>query len=113
MVILIFCEYNVINNKMKKVDFKKSLVRNTEVTIPKVKEDKIKHKIKNENKVEPSKNVHIDTFQLDKPELQSNLKLSKIIDEVSKHKRTKSLTENDKLALDEKVQIQYIYKIIL
>lgn len=88
---------------MKKVDYKKTLVRNTVqptqkcTTVP-------KEKVKVDNKTDQNKNVDHYCI-LDKPELQSTLKLAKTIDNITKHKRTEIQTESEKLAVDEKVLI--------
>lgn len=94
---------------MKKVDFKKSLVRNTEQPISKVKETKVaKQKIKTDTKLESKKSIPSHTCTLDKPELQSTNRLIKLIDDVTKLTKAKGITENEKLAVDEKV-LKYFF----
>lgn len=90
-------------DKMKKVDFKKTLVRNTVQPIQPSNSNR--ECSKSEIKKSVPKSVNVDNYKLDKPELQSTLKLTKTIDNFTKHQRTKSLTEGDKLAVDEKVFI--------
>lgn len=93
---------------MKKVDFKKTIVRNAIQPIPKpnLLKDKPKTEKIRTNGL-PMKTVDEDPCKLDKPELQSTLKLEKRIDDLVKYNQTKTLT-SEKLAVDEKV-FQYIF----
>lgn len=88
---------------MKKVDFKKTLVRNIVQPIPKASNEVQKNK--KEVKRSDSKNVKLENCRLDKPELHSTLKMSKTIDKITNHKRTKSLSDTEKLAVDEQVKL--------
>lgn len=91
---------------MKKIDYKKTLVRNTvqpTQTITRNTNEKVKFRIVND---QFAQKANVDNCRLDKPELQSTLKLSKAIDNISKHNRTKSLTDSEKLAVDEKVNMK-------
>lgn len=90
-------------DKIKKVEFKKTLVRNT--VQPFQKSSSTKEIPKSETRNHPIKSVHIDNCKLDKPTSQSTLRLVKTIDTLTKHGRAKSVTGNDKLAVDEKVFI--------
>lgn len=92
---------------MKKVHCKKTLVRNTVQPIQKCRTIP-KEKVKADHKVELSNNLVDHYCKLDKPELQSTLKLVKTIDNITTHKRTERQTESEKLAVDEKVFIKLI-----
>lgn len=87
---------------MKKVDYTKTLVRNT--VQPTQTGAPTKERVKSGNKNDQiTKKANVDNCKLDKPEIQSTLKLSKAIDNISKHKQTNCITNNEKLAVDEKV----------
>lgn len=93
---------------MKKADFKKTLVRNTvqsakPLSMP---QNLPKKEIKTDSK-NGKRNVQIDGCRIDKPELQSTLKLSKAIDNITKQKINKNITDNEKLAVDEKVFVSH------
>lgn len=107
---------------MKKVDFKKTLVRNTEEKPKKTTvitdhsntgSSKVCSASKSEevvpkldlNKGNSTDRVKMKQTKFDTPELQSTMKLSKRIDEIVKPRKTKSCSDVDKqkLAVDEKV----------
>lgn len=100
---------------MKKVDFKKTLVRNTVQTNrkPNLVTTSVKSKSKTNNRTLQENAPTRDNCKIDKPELQSTLKLTKNIDEIVKHKLTKSITETAKLAIDEKVFFPYFTLLLI
>ncbi|KAJ8942950.1 hypothetical protein NQ314_009863 [Rhamnusium bicolor] len=104
-------------NKPKKVDYKKTLVRNTERPVSKCKlvvadsqttlKDETIKKVVTQTKIDKSvdKASETTTAKLDSPELYSTLKLSHRIDNIVKPRKTKSCSdvEKKKLAVDEKL----------
>lgn len=98
---------------MKKIDYKKTLVRNTvqpTQIISTINKEKVKYYNKNDQLAEKD---DVEKCRLDKPELQSTLKLSKAIDNISKHKRANTIADNEKLAADEKVNFNFLLLYLL
>lgn len=86
---------------MKKADYKKTLVRNT--VQPTQKYSTVSKEKNRVDKTDVSKNISDHHCKLNKPELQSTLKLEKTIDNITKHRKTEVQNESVKLAVDEKV----------
>lgn len=108
------------------MDYKKSLVRNTEQPLQKSKilSVDLQKKLKNDShlKVPPQTPLESEVFekrtqsglrkkQFDAPELYSSLKLDKKIDNVIKPKLKKSTVSDKKIAVDEKVGIKTYFKL--
>ncbi|XP_060521287.1 uncharacterized protein LOC132698957 [Cylas formicarius] len=95
-------------NKDKKAECKKKLVRNSEQPLPKITPVVSKTSLQTSNdsgKNEKSLVHNLSKSDFDKPEPCSTLHFSKKIEAVVKPRKTKSLSEADrlKLAVDEKI----------